>query len=166
MRKVTFQGNPLTLEGDLPKVGDKAPDFQAFDQDMNLKSLKDFQGKIKIISSVPSLDTPVCSIETKKLHDMMKNFGDDYLFITISMDLPFAQKRWCGAEGVDNIVTLSDFKDKSFGKNYGLLIKELGLLGRCVFIVDKEDKIRYVQLVEEITNEPDYKDIEENLRRV
>jgi len=161
--KVTIRGNPLTLEGNIPGVGEPAPDFAVLDENFSYKSLKDFSGKIKIISAVPSLDTPVCSMETKKIDELMNKFGEDYVFITISMDLPFAQKRWCGAEKVKNVVTLSDFKDKSFGKNYGVLIRENGLLARCVFIVDKEDKIRYVQLVKEITDEPDYNDIEENL---
>jgi len=164
MNRITAKGKPLTLEGILPKVNEKAPDFTALDENFSPKTLKDFKGKIKILSSVPSLDTPVCSLETKKLSDMMKRLGEDYIFITISMDLPFAQKRWCGTEGVENVITLSDFKEKSFGRNYGVLIKETGLLARCVFIVDKEDIIRYIQLVPEITDEPDYKDIEENLK--
>ncbi len=166
MRKITIRGNPLTLEGNFPSIGDRAYNFKALDENFSLKYLKDFSGKIKILSSVPSLDTPVCSTETKKLNDMMEKFGEDYVLITISMDLPFAQKRWCGSNNIKNLITLSDFKDKSFGENYGVLIKETGLLARCVFIVDKEDKIRYIQLVEEITNEPDYKDIEENLRKI
>ncbi len=166
MNRITAKGKPLTLEGTLPQVDEKAPDFMVLDENFSPKTLKDFKEKIKILSSVPSLDTPVCSLETKKLSDMMKRLGEDYIFITISMDLPFAQKRWCGAQGVSNVITLSDFKDKSFGKNYGVLIKETGLLARCVFILDKEDKIKYIQLVSEITNEPDYNEIEKNLKQI
>ncbi|MEO0295059.1 MAG: thiol peroxidase [candidate division WOR-3 bacterium] len=167
MNRVTLRGNPLILEGELPEKGKSAPSFIALDENFSLKSLKSFEGKIKIISSVPSLDTPVCSIETKKISEMMKKFeSPEYIFITISMDLPFAQKRWCGANGVNNVITLSDFKDKSFGKNYGVLIKENGLLARCVFIIDKDDIIRYIQLVPEISSEPDYSDIEENLKKI
>lgn len=167
MKIVTSRGNPLTLEGEIPEKGKPAPLFIALDENFSLKSLKSFEGKIKIISSVPSLDTSVCSTETKKISEMMKKFeSPEYIFITISMDLPFAQKRWCGISGVNNVVTLSDFKDKSFGKNYGVLIKENGLLARCVFIIDKNDIIRYIQLVPEISNEPDYSDIEENLKKI
>ncbi len=167
MKIVTLKGNPLTLEGEIPEKGKPAPLFIALDENFSLKSLKSFEGKIKIISSVPSLDTPVCSTETKKISEMMKKFeSPEYVFITISVDLPFAQKRWCGINGVNNVTTLSDFKDKSFGKNYGVLIKENGLLARCVFIIDKNDMIRYIQLVPEISSEPDYADIEENLKKI
>ncbi|MEN3045108.1 MAG: thiol peroxidase [Candidatus Hydrothermales bacterium] len=167
MNKVFLRGNPLTLEGELPKINQRAPYFVALDESFSPKSLEDFKGKIKIISSVPSLDTPVCSNETKKISELMKKFSSkDYIFITISMDLPFAQKRWCGLHEADNVITLSDFKEKSFGKNYGVLIKENGLLARCVFIIDKNNNIKYIQLVKEITNEPDYLDIEKNLTEI
>ncbi|MEN3046993.1 MAG: thiol peroxidase [Candidatus Hydrothermales bacterium] len=167
MNKVFIRGKPLTLEGEIPQINQRAPYFVALDENFSSKTLDDFKGKIKIISSVPSLDTPVCSNETKKLSELIKKFPEkDYVFITISMDLPFAQKRWCGLSEVNNVITLSDFKEKSFGQNYGVLIKENGLLARCVFIIDKDNIIKYIQLVNEITNEPDYDDIEKNLREV
>ena len=144
---VTMKGNPLTLMGSELRVGNKAPDFIALDNDMSQVSLESFRGKVCIISSVPSLDTPVC--EASRL-------GDDVVVLTISMDLPFAQKRWCGAAGVDRVVTLSDHRDGSFGQAYGVLIKDLRLLARAVFVLDKEGTIRYLELVKEIASEPDY----------
>ena len=160
---VTFKGNKVNLIGKIPNVGDIAPGFVAIDNSLKEKTLNDFSNKIKIISSVPSLDTSVCSLETKKIDEMMKKFSDDYIFITISMDLPFAQSRWCGANNVNKVITLSDYKYRSFGYAYGLYIVELGLLARCLFIIDKENKVRYIQLVNEIANEPNYEDLEKAL---
>ena len=160
---VTFKGNNVSLVGKIPNVGDIAPGFVAIDNSLKEKTLNDFSNKIKIISSVPSLDTSVCSLETKKIDEMMKKFSDDYIFITISMDLPFAQSRWCGANNVNKVITLSDYKYRSFGYAYGLYIVELGLLARCLFIIDKENKVRYIQLVNEIANEPNYEDLEKAL---
>ncbi|MFZ8847015.1 MAG: thiol peroxidase [Candidatus Hydrothermia bacterium] len=160
---VTFKGNKVNLIGKIPNVGDIAPGFVAIDNSLKEKTLNDFSNKIKIISSVPSLDTSVCSLETKKIDEMMKKFSDDYIFITISMDLPFAQSRWCGANNVSKVITLSDYKYRSFGYAYGLYIVELGLLARCLFIIDKENKVRYIQLVNEIANEPNYEDLEKAL---
>jgi thiol peroxidase len=160
---VTFKGNKVSLVGKIPNVGDIAPGFVAIDNSLKEKTLNDFSNKIKIISSVPSLDTSVCSLETKKIDEMMKKFSDDYIFITISMDLPFAQSRWCGANNVNKVITLSDYKYRSFGYAYGLYIVELGLLARCLFIIDKENKVRYIQLVNEIANEPNYEDLEKAL---
>jgi len=160
---VTFKGSKVNLVGKIPNVGDIAPGFVAIDNSLKEKTLNDFSNKIKIISSVPSLDTSVCSLETKKIDEMMKKFSDDYIFITISMDLPFAQSRWCGANNVSKVVTLSDYKYRSFGYAYGLYIVELGLLARCLFIIDKENKVRYIQLVNEIANEPNYEDLEKAL---
>jgi len=160
---VTFKGSKVNLVGKIPNVGDIAPGFVAIDNSLKEKTLNDFSNKIKIISSVPSLDTSVCSLETKKIDEMMKKFSDDYIFITISMDLPFAQSRWCGANNVNKVITLSDYKYRSFGYAYGLYIVELGLLARCLFIIDKENKVRYVQLVNEIANEPNYEDLEKAL---
>ena len=160
---VTFKGSKVSLVGKIPNVGDIAPGFVAIDNSLKEKTLNDFSNKIKIISSVPSLDTSVCSLETKKIDEMMKKFSDDYIFITISMDLPFAQSRWCGDNNVNKVITLSDYKYRSFGYAYGLYIVELGLLARCLFIIDKENKVRYVQLVNEIANEPNYEDLEKAL---
>lgn len=155
--EVTMKGNPLTLVGPQLKVGDKAPDFVVLNTDLAPVSLSAYRGKVCIIASVPSLDTPVCDIETRQFNQESANLGpDDVVVLTISMDLPFAQKRWCGAAGVDKLITLSDHRDASFGSAYGVLIKELRLLARSVIIVDREGTIRYLQLVKELAQEPDY----------
>lgn len=156
---VTMKGNPITLMGTEPQVGDKAPDFVAIDNDLNPVSFDSFRGKVCIVSSVPSLDTPVCDMETRRFNDEAGRLGDDVEILTISMDLPFAQKRWCGAAGVDRVQTLSDHLDAAFGQAYGVLIKGLRLLARAVFVVDKEGTIRYKELVKEIASEPDYDSI-------
>ena len=153
---VTMKGNPITLMGTELQVGDQAPDFVATDNDLNPVSFDSFRGKVCIISSVPSLDTPVCDMETRRFNDEAGRLGDDVEILTISMDLPFAQKRWCGAAGVDKVQTLSDHRDAAFGQAYGVLIKDLRLLARAVFVVDKEGTIRYIELVKEIASEPDY----------
>ena len=153
---VTMKGNPITLMGTELQVGDKAPDFVAIDNDLNPVSFDSFRGKVCIVSSVPSLDTPVCDMETRRFNDEAGRLADDVEILTISMDLPFAQKRWCGAAGVDRVQTLSDHRDAAFGQAYGVLIKGLRLLARAVFVVDKEGTIRYMELVKEIASEPDY----------
>ena len=153
---VTFEGNPLTLEGNRPKVGEPAPDFAVLSNDMSAVKLSAFQGKVCVICSVPSLDTPVCDTEVRKFNEQATSLGDDVVVLVISMDLPFAQQRWCGAAGVMNVRTLSDHNQAQFGGAYGLLIKELRLLARAVFVVDKEGVIRYIEVVEELTDEPDY----------
>lgn len=153
---VTMRGNPLTLLGKELRVGDKAPDFQVLDNGLSAVGLSSYRGKVLILSSVPSLDTPVCDLETRQFNDRAAQLSDDVAVLTVSMDLPFAQKRWCGAAGTTRVVTLSDHRDASFGMEYGVLIKELRLLARAVFVVDREGVIRYVELVKEIANEPDY----------
>ena len=153
---VTMKGNPVTLIGPALKVGDKAPEFTVVGNDLSQVSLESFRGKVCIISSVPSLDTPVCDMETRRFNSEASRLGDDVVVLTISMDLPFAQKRWCGAAGVDRVVTLSDHRDGSFGRAYGVLIKDLRLLARAVFVMDKEGRIKYLELVKEIASEPDY----------
>ena len=153
---VTMKGNPITLMGTELQVGDKAPDFVAIDNDLNPVSFDSFRGKVCIVSSVPSLDTPVCDMETRRFNDEAGRLDDDVEILTISMDLPFAQKRWCGAAGVDRVQTLSDHRDVAFGQAYGVLIKGFRLLARAVFVVDKEGTIRYIELVKEIASEPDY----------
>ena len=153
---VTFQGNPLTLLGNAVTVGGKAPEFKALDGALGEKSLASYAGKVLVISSVPSLDTPVCDLETRRFNDEAGKLGDDVVVLTVSMDLPFAQNRWCGAAGVSHVKTLSDHRDASFGSAYGVLIKELRLLARAVFVVDRKGVLRYIELVKEVVNEPDY----------
>ena len=153
---VTFAGTPLTLVGKEIKVGDVAPNFTALDNDMSPVELSSFQGKIRVLSVVTSLDTSVCDIQTRKFNEEAAKLGSDVEIITISMDLPFAQKRWCGAAGVDRVTVLSDHRDASFGTAYGVLIKEWRLLIRSVFVVDRDGVVRYVQILEEGSNEPDY----------
>ena len=153
---ITFKGNPFTLLGPELKVGDKAPDFAVVDNGLAPVSLASSAGKIRIISSVPSLDTPVCDTETRRFNQEAAGLPGDVVVLTVSLDLPFAQKRWCGAAGIDKVTTLSDYRDRSFGQNYGVLIKELLLLTRAIFIIDAQDVIRYIQIVPEVTSEPDY----------
>ena len=153
---ITMKGKPLTLLGTEIKVGEQAPDFEVLANDLSAVKLSSYPGKVCIISSVPSLDTSVCDVMTRRFNQEAVNLGDDVVVLTISMDLPFAQKRWCGAAGVKNVQTLSDHRDASFGTAFGILIKELRLLARAVFVVDKEGIVRYVQIVNELTNEPDY----------
>ena len=153
---VTLHGNPLTLIGNEVRVGDKAPEFDLLDNDLNAATLSSFSGKVCIISSVPSLDTPTCDMETRRFNTEAAELGPDIVILTVSTDLPFAQKRWCGAAGVDKVVTLSDHREADFGKSYGVLIKELRLLARAIFVVDKQGVVRYTQLVKEIGDEPDY----------
>jgi len=152
----TIEGKPLTLVGEEVKLGNKAPDFTVLDNDLSPVNFATYRGKICIISSVPSLDTPVCDTETRRFNQEAGRLGSDVVILTISMDLPFAQKRWCGAAGVDKVQTLSDHREASFGTAYGLLIKELRLLARAIFVVDREGIIQYIQLVKELTKEPDY----------
>jgi len=154
--KVTFQGNPLTLVGKQPGTGDAAPDFEVLTNDLSPFKLSGHLGKVLVIITVPSLDTPVCDTEVRKFNEQATSLGDDVAVLVISMDLPFAQSRWCGAAGVKNVQALSDHNKADFGNTYGLLIKELRLLARAVFVVDKEGIIRYKEVVEELTNEPDY----------
>ena len=149
---ITFVGNPMTLVGKEVKVGDKAPDFTLLDNGLAVKTLKDYEGKVKIFSVVPSLDTGVCDAQTRWFNQNATALSNDVVVLTVSMDLPFAQKRWCGAAGVENVVTLSDHKDASFATNYGFLIEELRLLTRGIVVVDKNDKVTYVEYVPEVTN--------------
>jgi len=153
---VTFSGNPLTLAGNEVKVGDKAPAFKVIDKDLSEVTLSDFGGKVKIISVTPSLDTPVCDLQARKFNQEAGALGDKVSVINISMDLPFAISRFCTSAGIENIRTLSDHRDASFGNAYGVLIKELRLLARSIFVIDQSDIIRYLEQVPEITNEPNY----------
>jgi len=154
---VTMKGNPLTLVGNEVKVGQKAPDAELVANDLAVVKLSALcQGKVCIITSVPSLDTPVCNTETRRFNEEAGKIGSGITVLTISTDLPFAQGRWCGAAGVKNVQTLSDHRSADFGKAYGVLIKDLRLLARAVFVVDKEGTIRYIEVVKEVASEPNY----------
>jgi len=153
---VTLHGNPMTLVGDPVRVGQPAPEATLINNEMQPVSLAGFRGKVVILSSVPSLDTPVCDMETRRFNNEATKLSGDVVILTVSMDLPFAQKRWCGAAGVDRVVTLSDHREASFGQAFGLLIKELRLLARAVTVLDREGIVRYRQLVKEVADEPDY----------
>jgi thiol peroxidase len=153
---VTMKGNPLTLLGNEVKVGDVAPDFEVVDNGLKPVKFSSYRGKVCIVSAVPSLDTPVCDMETRRFNSEATKLGDEVVVLTISMDLPFAQARWCGAAGVTKVVTLSDHRDAAFGAAYGVLIKGLRLLARAVFVVDRSGMVRYLELVKEVTTEPKY----------
>jgi thiol peroxidase len=154
---ITFKGSPLTLVGNEAKVGQKAPEAELVANDLSVVKLSSLcRGKVCIITSVPSLDTPVCDLETRRFNEEAGKMGQDVAVLTFSMDLPFAQKRWCGAAGVKNVQTLSDYREAGFGKTYGVLIKELRLLARAVFVLDKQGVIQYVELVKEVASEPNY----------
>lgn len=153
---VTIHGNPLTLLGPALKVGDPAPDFTLVTNDLAPATLADYAGKTLVLSAVPSLDTPTCDMETRRFNTEAAKLGEGVRILTISMDLPFAQKRWCGAAGIDKVQTLSDHRAAEFGLKYGVLIKELRLLARAVFVVDRAGKLAHVQIVPELSSEPDY----------
>ena len=155
MAQVTFKNEPITLVGKEVEVGSTAPDFTVLANDLSERTLKDYEGKKKLISAVPSLDTGVCSQQTRKFNEEAAN-EQDGVVLTISNDLPFAQKKWCAAEGLENVITLSDHRDLSFGENYGVVMKELRLLARSVFVLDKDNKVVYSEIVSEGTNHPDY----------
>ncbi len=153
---VTLHGNPVTLLGPEIKVGQSAPDVELVANDLSAVQLSSFKGKVCAVIVVPSLDTPVCDTETRRFNEEAASLGDDVVVLGVSMDLPFAQARWCGAAGVDNVQTLSDHRDAAFGSSYGVLIKGLRLLTRAVFVVDKQGAVHYTELVKEVTTEPDY----------
>ena len=151
----TLKGNPLTLIGPELKAGDKAPDFTAVDNSLQPVDLAKTGNKVRVFSVVPSLDTPVCDAQTKRFNDEAAKLTSVDIY-TVSADLPFAQKRWCGAFGIDNIKMLSDHKDASFGSAYGTLIKELRIESRAIFVVDKENVIRHAEYVKEVADHPNY----------
>jgi len=155
MRTVTFAGNIVHLQGNEVKVGDIAPDFNVLSNDLKPVSLRSFPSCVRIISAVPSIDTGVCSFQTRKFNEEAGNI-DGIKVLTISCDLPFAQSRWCAAEGLDHVVTLSDHKDLSFGNSYGTTMEELRLLARAVFVIDSSDRVVYVEYVAEVTDHPNY----------
>jgi len=164
--RVTFQGSPLTLIGNEVRVGERAPDVELIAGDLTPVKLSSFCEKVCVITSVPSLDTPVCDTETRRFNEEAGKLGRDVKVLAVSMDLPFAQKRWCGAAGVEWVQTLSDHRDARFGTQYGVLIKELRLLARAIFVVDREGVIRYEQLVGDISHEPDYEAVLSAVREV
>lgn len=154
--KVTAQGKPVTLLGKGVKVGDSAPDFRTVNAQFEPRSLNDYQGKAVLLSVVPSLDTGVCSIQTKHFNEKVASEFPQVAMLTVSTDLPFAQKRYCAAEGIDKLETLSDAVWRDFGEQYGLLIKDMGLLSRAVLVLDKDHKVIYKQLVSDLSKEPNY----------
>jgi thiol peroxidase len=164
--QMTMKGEPLMLSGTAVDIGQEAPDFEVLDNELKTVTLSSFAGKTLIICSVPSLDTSVCDTETRKFNEKAAELGEGVAVLVISMDLPFAQKRWCGAAGIRNVKTLSDHRNASFGKAYGVLIEGLRLLARAIFIIDRQGVIRYKQIVPEITSEPDYDDCLNSVRRL
>ncbi len=153
---VTFKGNPLTVLGTPLAVGDTAPDFTLTATDMSAVGLADSAGKTRLISVVPSLDTGICDAQTRRFNEEAAALGEDVVILTVSADLPFAQARWCGAAGVDQVQTLSDHKDMNFGDAYGTHVKELRVEQRAIFVVDADDKVTYIEYVPEIAQHPDY----------
>jgi thiol peroxidase len=153
---VTLKGNPLTLIGPEVKVGEKAPDFSSLKGLGAPITLADLEGKVKVFNVIISVDTPVCDVQIKRFNQEAANLGDDVVILTLSMDLPFALGRYCAAEGIDKVQTASDYKDASFGEAYGVLIKEHRLLARALFVVDKDDIVRYAEYVPEVATEPNY----------
>lgn len=152
---ITFAGNPLTLIGEMVKPGDKAQDFTVLGNDLTPHTLNEYQGKVRIISAVPSVDTGVCAAQTRRFNEEAAKLGD-VVILTISNDLPFALGRFCAAEGIDKVITLSDHKNTDFGLKYGFLIDELRLLARGIVVIDKEGIVKYVEYVKEVTTHPDY----------
>ena len=163
---ITMKGQPLTLVGPELQVGAPAPDFEVAANDLSPFQFSSLKGQVCLIASVPSLDTPVCDLETRRFNDDAANLSQDIQLMTISMDLPFAQKRWCGAAGVERLMTYSDHRLASFGLAYGVLIKELRLLARAVFVVDKAGILQYVEVVPELVNQPNYEEILQVVKRL
>ena len=163
---VTMKGNPLVLLGEEVKVGQQAPDVDLLANDLSAVKISSFKGKVLVIAAVPSLDTSVCDVETRRFNEEAAKLGDNVAIITVSVDLPFAQKRWCGAAGIKNVQTLSDHRDTSFGLKYGVLIRDLRLLARAVFVLDKSGIVRYIDIVKEVASEPDYKSALEAVKKL
>ena len=162
---VTMRGNPMTLVGPEIKVGDHAPDFTLVGAGLKQVSSGDFKDKVKIIATLPSVDTPVCDAETRRFNEEAAKLPGDVQVLVVSLDLPFAQARWCGAAGVDKVTTLSDYRGAKAGEAYGALIKELHLLARAVFVVDKNDKVTYAEYVKEVASQPNFEAVLEAARK-
>jgi len=161
----TMRGNPLTLVGEELKAGSKAPDFKLVGNDLKPVTLADTAGKVRILTTVPSLDTPVCDAETRRFNEEAVQLPGVEI-LTVSMDLPFAQKRWCGAAGVDKVRTLSDYLDRAFAPAYGVMVKEMGLTSRAVFVLDKDNTVRHAEYVKEIADQPNYEAALEAARKL
>lgn len=157
--KITMNGLPAKVAGKDLKTGDQAPDFMLTGNALETVKKMDFDGKVLVISCVPSLDTPVCSLETRRFNMEADKLPEGVIVLTVSRDLPFAQARWCAANGVKKVITASDYRDYGFARDYGVLLEDLGLLTRAVFVVDKEGIIKYIQFVPEVTQEPDYEEV-------
>jgi len=158
MAKITLQGNAINTNGELPKVGDNAPEFSLVNSELGDVSLATYAGKKKLLSIVPSLDTPVCATSTKKFNDSAKE-KSNAVFLMIAADLPFAMSRFCAAEGAENVITLSMMRSRKFAKDYGVLIEDgplAGITARAVVVIDENDKVMHSELVPEIAQEPDY----------
>jgi len=164
--EITFLGNPLTLIGTEKKIGEKADNFTVLDKELKEIGLKDFAGKIKLISVTPSLDTPVCDIQARRFNQEAAKLPDGVVIMNISMDLPFAISKFCTTAGIDKVKAYSDHRDASFGNAYGVLIKELRLLARSIFIIDRDDRIRYIELVPELSHQPNYDKALAELRKL
>ena len=155
-RTVTMHGNELVLIGNEIQIGEAVADVELAANDLSAVKLSSFRGKVCVITTIPSLDTPVCDIMTRRFNKEAASLGDDVVVLAVSTDLPFAQARWCGAAETDNIQSLSDHKEAAFGEAFGVLLRDLRLLARAVFVLDKKGVLRYVQIVWELTEEPDY----------
>lgn len=156
---ITFKGDPVELSGTPPQIGDKAPAFELVNTKMETVHLSDSDGQIRVISVIPSIDTGVCEAQTRRFNKALDEMPDGVVGITISEDTPFAQARWCGAEGVSKMEMLSDFKGNTFGQSYGLYMPAMGLLARSVYIIDGDGKVAYFQLVPEMSEEPNYDEV-------
>jgi len=156
---ITLGGKPVTLTGHEVRLGDAAPNFVAIDNQLAPVEFSAYRGKVIILSSVLSLDTSVCDTETRKFNEAAAKLEPEVKIVTLSMDLPFTQKRWCAAAGIDQVVTLSDHKERAFGLAYGLLIKEIAMLARAVLVIDRQGIVRYIELVKEVGTEPDYEKV-------
>lgn len=163
---VTINSEPITLIGEEIKVGQKAPEFTVLDSNLKEISLDKYKGKIKLICSVPSLDTPICDLQIKRFNDEAAEISKDVIIIFISMDLPFAQKRFCQAYDIKRVKTFSDYREGDYGAKYGVLIKELRLLSRAIVIIGKDDEVKYVEYVKEVASHPDYEKALKTLKSV
>ncbi len=163
---VTMKGNPVTLLGNDVEIGQSAPDCTLVANNLSEFKLSSLKGKTVILCSVPSLDTPICDMESKRFNQEAINLGDDVAVVVISVDLPFAQKRWCGATGSSKIITVSDHRETAFGQAYGVLVKGPRLLARAIFVVDASGKLQYKQIVPEITTEPNYNEVLEAVKKI
>lgn len=165
-RIVYMQGQPMALEGAQLKEKDRAPGFTLTGTDLKPVTMERFKDKVVILSCVPSLDTPVCSLETRRFNQEAAALGKDVAVVTVSKDLPFAQARWCAANGIENVCLLSDYKNQGFASDYGVFMPDMGLLARAVFVIDKQGIIQYIQFVEEVSNEPDYQTVLDKTRQI